>query len=58
MRGGRRSICERVPATTYHGNFVSLNLICQDDGLCRVIEWEFSDRDFALLLPASTLPER
>lgn len=41
---------ERVPAAFYHGDFVSWNLICQDDGACRAIDWEFSDRDGAPLL--------
>ncbi len=41
---------ERVPAAFYHGDFVSWNLICQDGGACRAIDWEFSDRDGAPLL--------
>lgn len=41
---------ERVPAAFYHGDFVSWNLICQDDGACRAIDWEFSDPDGAPLL--------
>ncbi|KQY98120.1 hypothetical protein ASD45_19280 [Pseudolabrys sp. Root1462] len=41
---------ERVPKAFYHGDFVSWNLICQDDGACRAIDWEFSDRDGAPLL--------
>lgn len=41
---------ERVPMAFYHGDFVSWNLICQDDGACRAIDWEFSDRDGAPLL--------
>ena len=40
---------ERVPMAFYHGDFVSWNLICQDDGACRAIEWEISDRDGAPL---------
>jgi len=41
---------EAVPVAFYHGDFVSWNLICQDDGGCRAIDWEFSDRDGAPLL--------
>jgi hypothetical protein len=39
-----------VPAAFYHGDFVSWNLICRDDGSCCAIDWEFGDSDGAPLL--------
>jgi hypothetical protein len=39
-----------VPSAFYHGDFVSWNLICQDNGPCRAIDWEFGDHDGAPLL--------
>jgi hypothetical protein len=39
-----------VPSAFYHGDFVSWNLICQDNGPCRAIDWEFGDSDGAPLL--------
>lgn len=41
---------DRVPAAFYHGDFVSWNLIRQDDGPCRAIDWEFGNSDGAPLL--------
>jgi hypothetical protein len=39
-----------VPSAFYHGDFVSWNMIRQDDGSCRAIDWEFGDPDGAPLL--------
>lgn len=39
-----------VPVAFYHGDFVSWNLICQDDVSCCAIDWEFGDSDGAPLL--------
>jgi hypothetical protein len=39
-----------VPAAFYHGDFVSWNLICRDDGSCCAIDWEFGDSEGAPLL--------
>lgn len=41
---------DQVPATFYHGDFVSWNLICRDDSSCCAIDWEFGDPDGAPLL--------
>ncbi len=41
---------DQVPSAFYHGDFVSWNLICQDKGRCRAIDWEFGDCDGAPLL--------
>lgn len=41
---------DTVPSAFYHGDFVSWNLICQDNGPCRAIDWEFGDHDGAPLL--------
>jgi hypothetical protein len=41
---------DNVPAAFYHGDFVSWNLIYQNNGPCRAIDWEFGDRDGAPLL--------
>lgn len=41
---------DRVPSAFYHGDFVSWNLIRQDNGVCRAIDWEFGDCDGAPLL--------
>lgn len=41
---------DAVPAAFYHGDFVSWNLICRDDGSCCAIDWEFGDQDGAPLL--------
>jgi hypothetical protein len=41
---------DRVPSALLHGDFVSWNLICQKNGLCRAIDWEFGDDDGAPLL--------
>lgn len=41
---------DTVPAAFYHGDFVSWNLICRNDGSCCAIDWEFGDRDGAPLL--------
>jgi hypothetical protein len=41
---------DKVPVAFYHGDFVSWNLIRQDNGLNRAIDWEFGDCDGAPLL--------
>lgn len=41
---------DQVPSAFYHGDFVSWNLINQDNGVRRAIDWEFGDCDGAPLL--------
>ena len=41
---------DQVPSAFYHGDFVSWNLICQNNDTRRAIDWEFGDCDGAPLL--------